>query len=308
MRRLTAAALAEYGRLKFASLVKSLHPASSPFLSGDTFRSFCHVHIDDSTSFDDIPSKIRKLLRYQSDATLRLFIDLHILQDLNSEDFIIGELSVLSMEVRRKTLLLFHNHDKLPSFGFFARLASLGYRLYSVNIVNRSDYVHPLPIGLENRWRLNNGRTRPFRKSQAREQSSRAQLVFAAFTVGTNTHERAAARAACIVAGVPFNESRLTPRQHRKHLLNSYFVISPPGNGPDCHRTWEAIYLGCVPVILRGTLAEEFVSQLPILEVEDWTEFLNIPKDEALQLYQRLRERPCELAYESAWKHYLSVS
>lgn len=307
MRRLTTAALAEYGRLKFASLVKPFHPASSPFLSGDTFRSFCHVHIDDSTSFDDIPSKIRKLLRYRSDATLRLFIDLHILQGPNSEDFIIGELSVLSMEVRKKTLLLFHNHDKLPSFGFFTRLASLGYRSYSVNIVNRSDYVHPLPIGLENRWRLNNGRTRPFRKSQARKQSSRAQLVFAAFTVGTNTQERAAARAACIAAGIPFNESRLTPRQHRKQLLNSYFVISPPGNGSDCHRTWEAIYLGCVPVVLRGSLAEEFISRLPILAVNDWTKFLDTPKDEMLHQYEILRERPCELALENTWKHHLSI-
>jgi len=307
MRRLTTAALAEYGRLKFASLVKPFHPASSPFLSGDTFRSFCHVHIDDSTSFDDIPSKIRKLLRYRSDATLRLFIDLHILQGPNSEDFIIGELSVLSMEVRKKTLLLFHNHDKLPSLRFFAQLAKLGYRSYCVNIVTQNDHVHPLPIGLENRWRLNNGRTRPFRKSQARKQSSRAQLVFAAFTVGTNTQERAAARAACVAAGIPFNESRLTPRQHRKHLLNSYFVISPPGNGSDCHRTWEAIYLGCVPVVLRGALAEEFISRLPILAVSDWNEFLDTPNDEALHLYRTLRERSCELALENTWKHHLSI-
>lgn len=307
MRRVTARALTEYGRLKLANLVKPFHPISSPFLSGDTFRSFCHVHIDASTSLDDIPRQIRKLLRYQNESTLRLFIDLHVVQGL-SENFIINELSVPALGIRCKTLLLFHNHDKLPSLSFFARLASLGYRSYSVNIVRQTDHVQPLPIGLENRWRLNNGRIRPFSRSQAWTQLPRVQLVFAAFTVGTNTQERAAAQVACIAAGIPFVEDRLSPRQHRSHLLNSYFVISPPGNGFDCHRTWEAIYLGCVPVVLRSALADEFVSNLPILAVEDWNEFLGTPKDKMLDLYRMLRERRCELALESTWKHRLFVS
>ena len=30
-------------------------------------------------------------------------------------------------------------------------------------------------------------------------------------------------------------------KDYRKVLSNSYFVISPPGNGIDCHRTWEAL-------------------------------------------------------------------
>jgi len=32
--------------------------------------------------------------------------------------------------------------------------------------------------------------------------------------------------------------------------LGSYrFCVSPPGNGLDCHRTWEALYLGVIPVL-----------------------------------------------------------
>ena len=31
---------------------------------------------------------------------------------------------------------------------------------------------------------------------------------------------------------------------------NYSFVISPPGHGLDCHRTWEALALGCIPITL----------------------------------------------------------
>lgn len=31
---------------------------------------------------------------------------------------------------------------------------------------------------------------------------------------------------------------------------NYAFVISPPGHGLDCHRTWEALALGCIPITL----------------------------------------------------------
>ena len=33
---------------------------------------------------------------------------------------------------------------------------------------------------------------------------------------------------------------------------NYAFVISPPGHGLDCHRTWEALALGCIPITLAS--------------------------------------------------------
>lgn len=38
----------------------------------------------------------------------------------------------------------------------------------------------------------------------------------------------------------------------RRHGRYS-FVISPPGHGLDCHRTWEALALGCIPITLAPT-------------------------------------------------------
>ncbi len=47
------------------------------------------------------------------------------------------------------------------------------------------------------------------------------------------------------------------------------FVLSPEGNGMDCHRTWEALALGCIPVVRRNALADLYAN-LPILILEQW--------------------------------------
>jgi hypothetical protein len=49
------------------------------------------------------------------------------------------------------------------------------------------------------------------------------------------------------------------------------FVISPHGAGLDCHRTWEALLLGCIPIIKTSPLDSLF-SKLPVLILSDWSE------------------------------------
>lgn len=46
------------------------------------------------------------------------------------------------------------------------------------------------------------------------------------------------------------------------------FVLCPPGNGIDTHRTWEALATGAIPVVQRSAATEPF-SHLPILFVDD---------------------------------------
>lgn len=305
----TVFTISEYCRNNLANLVKYFHPTSSPYLSCDTFRSLCHVRIDQNVATAKLSKRIDKLTTFSNEKALRLFIDLHLVQSKVAEANVVSSLSQLPLETRQKTFLLFHNSDKLPSQSFFMSLTELGFRSYSVNIVGKSTYVQPLPIGLENRWRLNNGRIGPFRGLQSKVQfrAARRELVFAAFNVRTNPTDRTIAHAACTKAGFPVIDERIPPRKHRRYLLDSYFVISPPGNGSDCHRTWEAIYLGCVPVVLRGSLSEEFTTSLPIFAVEDWSDFFNLSTDQKLAAYEQLRNRSSDLAFDTAWKKRLEV-
>lgn len=47
------------------------------------------------------------------------------------------------------------------------------------------------------------------------------------------------------------------------------FILSPPGTGFDCHRTWEAVSIGIIPIVLSSTL-NELYEDLPILVVDNY--------------------------------------
>lgn len=64
-------------------------------------------------------------------------------------------------------------------------------------------------------------------------------------------------------------------------LSRSYFCLSPKGNGIDCHRTWEALYMGCIPIVTKSEIAEAH-KDMPIIILDDWLDFKKITFDENL--------------------------
>lgn len=55
------------------------------------------------------------------------------------------------------------------------------------------------------------------------------------------------------------------------NMIEYAFVLSPHGNGLDCHRTWEALCLGCIPIVKTSGLDPLF-EDLPVWIVSSWTE------------------------------------
>ena len=64
-------------------------------------------------------------------------------------------------------------------------------------------------------------------------------------------------------------------------MRQSLFVACPPGNGPDTHRFWEALYLGAVPIILEEHKVDAF-KDWPHITVPNWN-FLEFIKREELE-------------------------
>jgi hypothetical protein len=63
-----------------------------------------------------------------------------------------------------------------------------------------------------------------------------------------------------------------TPRTINWNTTTKYtFVLSPFGNGMDCHRTWEALCLGSIPIIKAPNFKALF-EDLPVLIVNNWSE------------------------------------
>jgi hypothetical protein len=52
------------------------------------------------------------------------------------------------------------------------------------------------------------------------------------------------------------------------------FGISPNGNGLDCHRTWEMLYFGMIPIVKQSSLTDSLLASsiLPVIVIQDWEE------------------------------------
>jgi glycosyltransferase involved in cell wall biosynthesis len=64
----------------------------------------------------------------------------------------------------------------------------------------------------------------------------------------------------------------IDPEAYYSNLPSYKFVISPEGNGVDCHRHYEALIAGCIPILERNPLAEEKYRNCPILWTSDYSE------------------------------------
>ena len=49
------------------------------------------------------------------------------------------------------------------------------------------------------------------------------------------------------------------------------FIISPHGGGYDCHRLWEGLILGCIPIVKTSPI-DKLYDDLPVLIVRSWSD------------------------------------
>jgi hypothetical protein len=96
--------------------------------------------------------------------------------------------------------------------------------------------------------------------------------VFSDLSVSCASEERSRTVAALRdCAHVDFLGSRISQSAIWNRYARYPFVLSARGNGIDCHRTWELLYLGCI-VITRSSSLDPLFEGLPAVIVKDWEE------------------------------------
>ena len=201
------------------------------------------------------------------------------------------------------TRLVIHNGDRVPSTDDLEKLGQLFQAVFSVNVTEGIPGVTAIPIGLENAWRNGNGRLHYFWDDLhlSTPPEAREQLVLSSFSVGTNPAVREPVAELFRSSRHGFQGMNWTKKEFRELLRTTKFVICPPGNGPDTHRSWEAIYSGAIPVVLRNHFSHELADQLPVLAVETYEDFLGLSDDSLEEIYRELSVKPREKAYAPYW-------
>lgn len=281
----------EFERAFFAKINKKLNffPTSEPFLSGDTFRKMANVIFDGNSrakASDIKPNDI-------------IFVFIDLLPFFQKE--ILPKINV-------PFTLITHKGD-ITTTNEFIEIAENPYlkHWYAQNCDFSHPKITPIPIGLEDLRLHNNGNVKDFlklQKIQKKKQNKIAKIVIA-LNLSTNPDKRFSCyRAFWRKENAYFINSFISSRLYRKEILPFMFIASPEGNGLDCHRTWEAIYLGIVPLVNDNYMNRRFLEmKLPIIIVTDWNEFAKKTPQELTNLYDKtIKEGDTKAAYAEYWK------
>lgn len=92
----------------------------------------------------------------------------------------------------------------------------------------------------------------------------------------------------------------ISAHQFYLDLRSHDYCLSPHGAGPDCHRHWEAMLLGCIPIVLVSK-ANEILEDMPALRVNSWD---HVTQETLERMLPELKERftpqnkmKCGMAY-----------
>jgi hypothetical protein len=249
-------------------------PSSAPFVSGDSFRALSDSIFENgvlTTRAAGVAADVPIVFVQSSE--VKLFF------------------SVASRLVDRRYILITNNGDENIGAEHLALLDERVVHWFAHNVLVRSPRITAIPIGLENACLYCNGIVADYESLRARQQDApRAPRVLAAFTVGNNAEERKAALDAVRRCPAGTIMDRTNSRAYRQALAQFMYVASPPGNGFDCHRTWEAFYLGVIPIVKRHAFFENF-PDLPFLQLGEWAELKGFTEERLRHEYPRLREK-----------------
>ncbi len=251
-----------------------LRPGSYPFIAGDSFR----VRAD--YTYEDGILKREKLPGARGLAPL-VFVHSNELEKF---------LQKVSHEIGPKYVLISHSGDANIGKSQLEMLDERVVHCFTQNLMTPHEKATCIPLGLENANLHCNGIVADLVRLRKRlVRIHKMPRILNGFEVRTNPGERMEAQGALRASNVATEIDRVNSRAYHRLLAQFMFVASPPGSGFECHRTWEALYLGVVPVVKWHPFYQQFPG-LPLLQVDNWKDLISYSEDQLLGIYNSLKD------------------
>jgi hypothetical protein len=247
------------------------------FLCPDTYYFLADQQIIDSDDFSELRSHLNSFQ----------FRNIYIRSGL-AQDFINEIFSLKSKydSIKFKNLI-FGEDDISLHTNEMKQLLPFCNRIFASNLIGDSKLrIMPIPLGLERAAYHSSGVTKHFQKNYSINVEKRPLSYLVAWNDDTNKYRSEIRK---ILSGRKDSlvlSKRITPKTLHRIYERTLFIPSPPGNGLDCHRTWEAIYKGAVPVVLKRDFIGNY--DWPIFTVDDWHTFSNMSRAELENTYKSL--------------------
>jgi hypothetical protein len=218
-------------------------------ITGNLFKTIADDFLDEEKTFLDL-SKKPKIIFLKTD-----WIELFKNKILPKIDY--------------QFKLITHNADRSCPSGNLDLLEDARLvKWFGMNCDIIHPKLQPIPIGIANeKWPHGD---KNILLKVINENNEKRNLVYSNFDISTNYNKRSRIlNWTKTQIYIDQDDSKLSFENYLRKLSTYKYVISPPGNSIDCHRIWEAIYLGVVPIIEKNT-ATEYFYDLPLLIVESF--------------------------------------
>lgn len=176
-------------------------------------------------------------------------------------------------------VLISHNEDENIDEKFLNVVDnSKIIKLYCQNPMINHEKIHFLPIGIANsHWPHGNADiirkilSESYRPSQI-SHTDKIDDVYFFFTINTNSVARTDCYNKLLSKGLIWDRLR-DYEDYLRTLREHKYAICPEGNGVDCHRIWECILLGVIPIIKNGGFSQILKKYYKIVILNDWNDF-----------------------------------
>jgi hypothetical protein len=144
---------------------------------------------------------------------------------------------------------------------------------FAQNVKYEHPDLIPLPIGLENHKGASKGSMSswdflPEKIFKFNNQDKIVDKILCNFNPNTN-HTRIGIAELLRNKNLGYFNQSKNYSEYIQDIQDHLFVASPPGNGVDCHRTWETLYLGSIPIVEKHFMFDRY-KNLPIIQINKW--------------------------------------
>lgn len=243
-------------------------PSSYPFITGDSFRALAkHVHDETGTFMPDAVAKG----------------DIVFVGNPYMKEYF----ETLHTRISHPYILIQHNGDFVVDQSIANFIDDKIICFFAQNTIINHPKIVPIPIGVTNKYWSVAGMPWTYNKKPSPHKLPR---IFFSFSPETNPTEREPALRYLLEHSCADKPEKFLAANTHTQLLNKYlFVASPPGQGPESNRTWEALYMRTIP-ITKPFVGINYFKELglPIWIVEDWHELDTYSEKELASKYNEL--------------------
>jgi hypothetical protein len=147
---------------------------------------------------------------------------------------------------------------------------------YTQNLCFNHEKISMIPIGFANSMWPHGNLSLFDKNSFINSRSDKSKKVYFNFNISTNQNKRQSCYD--IVSKKVEWLHNIQPNDNLLRMKEYEFCICPEGNGVDCHRFWEALYLKCVPIVVNTPFIETLkLNNIPLVVLDKWDD-LDIDK------------------------------